>query len=286
MEPQRTKDHTMSYGNQNTPDPNIPDPLPPPARGPEYGPGIEYGPGLEYGRMVSYAFESPKWFLNLLLMGVCQLIPIIGPIVLLGYQFDVVESLHRYRQGRAPDFDFNRFVDYLTRGVWPFLVVLVASLVLVPVIWIVVALLVGLGVMAGFAGGPGAAILLGILLLVLMIAIQLLIFMVMIPLQLRAGLSQDFGTAFNFGFIKSFVATTWKECVLGALFLIVVGIGATVIGFALCCVGVLFTVSVVYLAQAHFHFQLYELYLSRGGEEIPLKPPKDISPTVPPSPPR
>jgi hypothetical protein len=231
---------------------------------------------VEYGRMVSYVFENPNWFVNLLLMGVCNLIPVVGPLVLLGYQFEIVESLHRDPQRRYPHFDFGRFADYLLRGLWPFLVVLVASVVLMPIVLGgTFAVIFGFAMSLGRGGGPASAWL-GVALVVflVMIAVSLALQLVLLPLQLRAGLAQDFAAAFDFGFFKRFLANTWKECIVGMLFLVAIGLAATVVGLALCFVGILFTVGVVMLAQAHFHFQVYELYLDRGGEPIPLKPTK------------
>jgi len=234
------------------------------------------GGGLEYGRMVSFVFENPRWFVNLLLMGVCQLIPIIGPMVVLGYQFDTVEALHRDPRRRYPDFDFGRFVDYLVRGLWPFLVVLIASVILVPLMMgCSAAVIIGIGLAVAGANtqsiGPMMLTLLPLIILtaiVVGIGIQLLL----LPLQLRAGLAQDFAAAFDFSFFKSFLATMWKEALVGMLFLAVVGVAAAIVGFAMCFIGIYLTMGVVMLAQANYYFQLYELYLERGGQPIPLKP--------------
>lgn len=244
--------------------------------------------GLQYGRMVSYVFENPRWFVNLLLMAVCQLIPIVGPLVVMGYQFEIIEALHRDRQRRYPDFDFARFVDYLVRGLWPFLVVLVASLVLMPIIFGgMLAIIVGVAMAVSGAGnqniGPVLASVVPLVVLGFM-AVSIVFQVLLMPLQLRAGLVQDFGAAFDFVFFKRFLASTWKECIIGMLFLIAVSIGAVIVGLALCIVGVYLTIGVVMLAQTHFHYQLYELYLDRGGEPVPLKTPPMPTPLPLPRP--
>jgi hypothetical protein len=43
-------------------------------------------------------------------------------------------------------------------------------------------------------------------------------------------------------------------------------------GLLLCCVGILPATALILVAQYHLFYQLYELYLQRGGEPIPLKP--------------
>ena len=92
--------------------------------------------GIDYMRMLSYVFENPNWFMNLLLGGLCSLIPVIGPIVLLGYRYETVIALLAVGGARYPDFNFGRFGDYLMRGLWPFL-----AMFIVAIAWGVVFLL-------------------------------------------------------------------------------------------------------------------------------------------------
>ena len=91
----------------------------------------------------------------------------------------------------------------------------------------------------------------------------------MTPIFLRAGLMQEFGGAFNFGFVKDFIRRMWVEMLLGHLFFLVTSPIVMLAGAAICCVGMYPATVLVILAQAHFMFQLYELYLVRGGEKIP-----------------
>ena len=75
---------------------------------------------LEYMRAVQYVFESPKWMTNLLWGGLCilttQVIPVVGQLVWMGYQFEIVEDLlHSPSKRGYLDFDANRFKDYLMR---------------------------------------------------------------------------------------------------------------------------------------------------------------------------
>src|ERR1041384_7631488 len=67
---------------------------------------------IEYLRMYQYIFESPNWAMNILLGALCSLIPIVGPLVMIGYQFEVIEALLAAEGRRYPDFSFDRFADY------------------------------------------------------------------------------------------------------------------------------------------------------------------------------
>src|SRR5579864_9195444 len=86
---------------------------------------------MHYLDSLTFITAKQGWFLNLVLCGVCLLIPVIGPIVVLGYSFEVFDSLHRDPDKRRyPNFEFDRFTKYLMRGLWPFLVQLIMNFVL------------------------------------------------------------------------------------------------------------------------------------------------------------
>jgi uncharacterized membrane protein len=118
-----------------------------------------------------------------------------------------------------------------------------------------------------------------------LVAVMLLVSVAVVPMYIRAGLAQDFAEAFKFDFVSEFVRKVWKETVLSFLFMMVSGLAAGLVGLALCCVGVYFSMSLVLLAQAHIYYQLYEAYLARGGQPIPLKSTVPASASVPPVPP-
>src|SRR5438093_320718 len=102
---------------------------------------------MQFGLAFSYFLSKRGGFTNLLLLTLCQLIPVIGPIVALGYRAEVPLALSRDSDRRRhPNFDFNRFVKYLTRGLWPFLVGLIVAFLGLPVAILAVA--VGFGVAA------------------------------------------------------------------------------------------------------------------------------------------
>jgi hypothetical protein len=61
--------------------------------------------------------------------------------------------------------------------------------------------------------------------------------------------------------------------ILAQLFVVISGMIVGTIGLLVCCVGFYPATTLVMLAQAHIWFQLYQLYLARGGTPIPLKEP-------------
>jgi hypothetical protein len=234
---------------------------------------------MKYLEAYQFPFRSPKWLQNLLCLLVAALVPIAGMMVILGYQFDIIEALHlRGKQDNYPDFDVNRLMKYLLRGAWPFLVQLIVGLpiALVGVIPVLVCYF-GLMISMTPAGGSGNSpwtpvwVVLLIASYLFFLFLQVVIMVVSIPLMLRAGLMQDFGAAFNWAFIRDFLRRMWVPTFLAELFLIFSALVLQAVGMLVFCLGWLFVVPLVQFAQAYLLWELYEEYLRRGGSEVALQ---------------
>ena len=109
------------------------------------------GTRIRYWHTYAFIFENPKWATNVFYGFLCvlssQLIPVVGVLLFIGYIFDVAESLHRHPDRTYPDFTFNKFSNYLQRGVWPFLVSLVFSIPILAVL-AMICVVAGFGVAA------------------------------------------------------------------------------------------------------------------------------------------
>ncbi len=136
--------------------------------------------------------------------------------------------------------------------------------------------LAGVAAGAGAEHGPrGLGLLgaLGTLVILEMEAVMILIILVVLkPRMLRTSLTQDFVKAFDLGFIRQFISLTWIELLLSALFTCVASWFLGLAGLLALCVGFLLVPGLIYFMIAHLDQQLYRLYLSRGGEPIPLSP--------------
>jgi hypothetical protein len=241
---------------------------------------------MKYHQSVSDFFRIPRWKMNLLLGGVAMLIPLLGQIVLAGWQIGCLWGRGDDDEpARFPPFDFQFFIKYLERGMWPFLVQLVASFVLVPVI---MAVMVVVGLMAGFFGahhGQPSNLAVGALIagamcvpLLLMVGFNL----VLTPLMVRATITQDFAKAFDPGFVKGFLSRVWREILLAMLYLLCLGLCLMVLAVVTCYVGAFFAAPVVIFSWHHLQRQLYQLYLSRGGAPVPVSHKlSDVPPSLP-----
>jgi hypothetical protein len=222
---------------------------------------------MNYMRGFQFIKDRPNWMQNVLLGAVCMLIPIIGQIVFVGYMFEVIDALHKDPEHKDyPDFDFNRFTEYLGRGIWPWLAEFLFGLIIA-----IPLTIIGAVIMIGFfaiAREPWA-ILVG----------ELLAFLVIIPLavllgvfvwgpEFHAGMTRQFqfGPMIEFG--KAFFRLMKKEMMMTALFLVGATFVAMILVIVTCYIAAFFVGPVFMYAKHHWLFQMYELYLQRGGTPL------------------
>jgi hypothetical protein len=229
---------------------------------------------MNYTASVTDFFKPPKWLTNLLLAGVCVFIPFIGAIVIKGWIIGGLWGRDDERPETFPDFDFGNFGKYLERGLWPFLVMLVSSVAIgmVLAIFIVPAALVSTAVTHGTNDNGCVAAIMALFMFCFYIIIVVAMLFLLTPLTIRATLIQDFAQSFNLPFVKRFASLMWKEILLAALFQVVAGAVLVSVGALALCIGAYFATVIIYFSWLHLHKQLYQLYLSRGGEPIPLSP--------------
>jgi hypothetical protein len=212
--------------------------------------------------------------MNLLLAGVCALIPFVGQIVLKGWLITGFWGRTEERPETFPDFDFSNFGEYLERGIWPFLVTLATSfgLAIVCVFFMLPMGMLTSLVSSGSRDSGCIALFLTLLMMVFYFIMMTAAFCVMTPLVLRACITQDFAQAFNFAFVKRFLELTWKELLISSAFYVVVAVVLAGLGFVALCIGMYFATVLIYFCWMHLQKQLYQLYLSRGGEPVPPSP--------------
>ncbi len=238
---------------------------------------------MNYLAALTDFFKSPKWVNSLLLGGLCILIPVVGPIVVIGWHVSGFWGRKNPEDFASyPIFDFSNFVKYLERGVWPFLVTLVVPLLMAPVSMVMMLSFIPAQIAAGQSHGHEAVQALSAMSFMgfglLWVVLFLVILLVMQPLIIVASITQDFASAFNWRRLKSFVTLMWPETLVSVLFIWFASFLLMVVGMAAFCVGIYFTMAVLYFVNAHLGWQLYHLYLVRGGEPIPLSPKLNDSP--------
>lgn len=226
---------------------------------------------MDYVKPFTYFVGATGGFTNLLLCGVCNFIPIVGPITLLGYRAEVAEELVRDRQMRRhPAFDFSRFGDYLSRGVWPFLYQLLVGVVAFACI-IGGVILVGLLLSANAPkGNPEMIALLVVAGYLLVILLMVLVSaFVLWPMELHAQISRRFAPVEAFGFATRFQGKLWGQTLVSLIVFLFGSTLLSILGLLACYFGLFFAIVVQFMAQQHLMTQLYQLYLDAGGDPIP-----------------
>ncbi|OAI40503.1 hypothetical protein AYO40_00805 [Planctomycetaceae bacterium SCGC AG-212-D15] len=251
---------------------------------------------MQYFAAYRFIFWNPKWLIIILIGCLCMLIPVVGIIVFIGYLFEIIEFFHRRceeekvptvqpaddaiqtgrgpmtddaREAAYPDFDVNRLSDYLMRGLWPVLVNVVASLLILFAlgIFFFVSLILIRVAADNNVGGLVIGITIGVM-VVAYFALILVWSIVQVPIYLRAGLGRDFASAFSVRFFKDFLRRVGKELILAQLFLFAGSLVLTLAGLVACYFGLYPATVVMIMATHYMDFELYELYLERGGTAI------------------
>jgi hypothetical protein len=84
---------------------------------------------LAYLQAFRFVFENPDWFTTIVFSSVISFLPVLGQIAHLGFYYDIVEALYRQPDAPYPKFEFRRFGDYCTRGVWPYVLAMMTGLI-------------------------------------------------------------------------------------------------------------------------------------------------------------
>ncbi|NRB73883.1 MAG: DUF4013 domain-containing protein [Verrucomicrobiales bacterium] len=220
---------------------------------------------ISLGAALKDIFKTEKKWMTILGLSVCTLIPIIGPIVSMGF---VIRRMARERCGHeAEDFEFNFFGEYLKFGLWPFLATFVLSLVMIPLmVVLMVPMMIGAGMAEG--GTEEMGVILAIVGFFLYFGAIILMMLFSFPVMLRSGLMMDFKSGFSWGFIGSFIKKVGLSLIGYYILLVLILMPMSILGSLALFVGVYVVAAWIQVAMNHILFQHYDLYLERGGEPI------------------
>ncbi|HUE74263.1 MAG TPA: hypothetical protein VMP01_25505, partial [Pirellulaceae bacterium] len=237
---------------------------------------------LAYLAAFRYVFESPDWFVSVVLLAVIGFLPVLGHVAQWGFYYEIVEALHRRPDAPYPKFDLRRFGDYCMRGVWPYVLSMMVGLMLYLIFYLPTQLGLQFGLMFLFAANQQVAIVVAAVVVSIVLVGALFVIVgttvLTAPMLLRAGLAQDFRLVLRFDWIKGYLRRMWVEEVLATLFLLA-AMALTPLGCVVFGVGFFAAQVIVWIAASHLQWQIYEIYLERGGEPIPLHPlPAEVPP--------
>lgn len=240
-------------------------------------------PSVSPIQAIKFAMSDRDWKTTALIGAVMMLIPIAGPIALMGFFCEVHQRLVRRDPRPVPKLEFADLSHYIGRGVVPFVVQLIVAL---PLSFLIVflAMLGGAGAGAATAARIDPAILVGVGIAagLVTIATSLLLGVVINAAQTRAELTEDFGQSLVFGKLMAYSGATWPTVMIKVFVYGFLAMLVTFAGLLLLCVGVYPAAFLVQLGQVHLRWQIYERFRATGGEEIPVKAPVALPSAVQP----
>lgn len=208
---------------------------PPRAAAPEAAPKAAPSAGtIDGGRAFTYFSKDPTWMNKVLIGGLILIIPIVGFLVLMGYQLRLIKNVAEGRELPLPEWEMG---EQLKTGFILFLYYLGFAIITgIP-----------LGILTNFVPiiGPLFGLVGNIALGFYMIAAVSII-----------GAEEDFGAMFQFKRVLNIATKNLVPLLLVFLFLIVTGIIA-LSGLIGLIIGVLFTVVISTMMYAHLIGQFY-----------------------------
>ena len=238
---------------------------------------------ISYMASYTHLFSHSQWK-NILLMGtLCilavNIIPVVPYLVYGGYLLSMIRSQISDPDQEYPAFSFDKLMEYISLGLWPFLAILpvMFGTGIIAGIIVMAAMFLGLFSSIGLAESGmewtsivGLIITIGLATLAIS-AFQMLVLLFSMPMAIRSGLSQTFREAYRLQWCLNFVRKMWLELLLSVAFIYLTSLVLTLAGILALCVGVFVANAFTMLAQAHLLSQIYRLYLHRGGEAVPIR---------------
>jgi len=264
---------------------------------PLQNPSYSAPPSFEFIAAFKFLFKGGNALNNILLGAVMNLIPIVGPIMLMGWHCEILQRLMKRHPNPIPKLTFDDFGYFLGRGLAPFIIVLITTVPLVFIsMFVLFAVSFGVALFAGTVqpqgGEPSPLIALGGFgVPFLAFFAFLILFNVLLMAALtRAELTEDIGMSLDFGKIWAYARATWKDILISYLVFIPLTFAVVFGGMLVVFVGVYAAVIIIMIAYLHLRWQVYERYLSRGGEMIPIQTksgplPSEQRPAAPAPPP-
>lgn len=213
-------------------------------------------------------------------LSLLMLVPVYGQLVIWGYCYRIVEHLLFSTEATTPPYQGYAVNWYMARSAWSGVPMLFLYVIGGMFVFFAGSSTLIISIVTAFGGPDSQAAVFGILfpVVVTLIVSSLLIGSGMLLVTtLRMALMQDFREGFRFAWLFDFWRKTWLEIVLSSCFLWVTFVLMMLAGSAFFCLGIAPAFVICYLAQSHIQFQLYRLYIRRGGKPFSFQRFPDFS---------
>jgi hypothetical protein len=225
---------------------------------------------MEYGRAIAFAFEDPDWLKKIGIAALVLLIPLVGPIVVMGWGLEITRRVINLDPSPLPGWD--DFGSYLSKGFQAFVVSLVYILPLL--------LVVGCGQLVAFGSTAAlgnnmdsdtagllftaVGVCSGCLAVILGIAAGLFV-----PAALgRLAETGQLGAALRFNEVFAIFRAAPGPYILSILVVALAAMVLSPIGTLVCGVGALVTSAVISVFSSHLYGQAYNIAKATRGSAL------------------
>ena len=240
-------------------------------------PRIEYRrrDGVSVGEAFRLFFDDANTVQNLLMATLFSIIPIVGPIALMGWYAEIQHRVIRQHPQVVPRLDFSDFGEFLGKGIYGFVGSLAIGLPFAILIQVFMFFVMGAAFAVSDVGDePSAGIF--VVMLLTMAAAYAFMLVAMNAVMTRADLTLDFGKTFQMGELFGYMRRTLGLTLGWTLVFGLISIPIMILGMLAFFVGIFPASIVLNGAMAHLRAQIYEIDLSRGGSVMPIAPLKPL----------
>lgn len=206
---------------------------------------------MDIGKSFSFVFKDKKWIEKILIGGILMLIPILGPILMMGYGIQLVRNVRKHEPEPLPEWD-----EWGTKIAEGF------KLIIIELVWALPLLILGLLMIfpMAFAGDSDAATGFASFLMLcfgcLTIIYAVIVWMATPGITIEFAKSGNFSDGFKVSEILDFTKHHLGQIVVVAIVSWLVYLLAGLIGALLCGVGTLFTMFWASLVYYHMVGQI------------------------------
>lgn len=215
---------------------------------------------MEFGRAFTFAFEDPDWIKKVGIAALVFLIPLIGPIILLGWGLEITRRVINNDPTPLPGWD--NFSEFVSKGFQAFVVSFAYAL---PIILLAVCgqgLTIAVAATAGNSSNSDAAA--GIISVVgICMACFIFLFAIAAGFLIPAAhgnlaATGELGSAFRFNEVIGLVRAAPGPYVMVILGVFLANLILSPLGTLICGIGLLFTVAYTSALSGHLTGQAYK----------------------------
>jgi len=218
---------------------------------------------MNIGKSLSFVFEDKKWIEKILIGGILMLIPLLGPILMLGYSVALVRNVRNHEPEPLPEWD-----DWGTKIAEGFKLLIINFIWGLPLFILMFLMFIPAAMAGNSDSGGGFAGFLMFCFGCFMFLYAIVLWLAVPGITIKFAETGEFGDGFKVGEILNFTKKHVGPIIIVAIVSWLVYMVAGLIGMLLCGVGTLFTMFWASLVYYHMVGQI-------GLEDEPTARPLD-----------